>query len=371
MCLRKINKVIEIILLLMLCLPGVASLPTGSFEVKKLLSEIPDGFTKGRTGAPYGTYQSVVNPDARELQNELSTLESKIHALPLFLVGKDQMRTSEILLLIESEIIRLHLQISHQPDQKLSLFERQSFLSQTIRLYRQLRIQDERIYNDMIRFIDVALPGPNGLQIRQDLADGSSLYQANYRRDTVLTPAEQDQEYKEKLQAFLNQGGQLSEIFELTPQKIAEFPGFAKFEYVQLQDGSVRATFGHAGHILLSGGHPILTAGQMVILKDAHDKLTLLVITNASGSFKPDMTSTENLIKKLQELYHLSATQIVQTFGEPLSSQPLKIYMKALAQPKEDIKNRTQKLEELSKQILFSPPGSTPSSCRRVLMETP
>lgn len=338
--------------------------------VTQMIQAIPDAFVAARADAPYGTYQSVVsNNAAREFQKDLSILENKLHALAAFLDKKEKAQAAEILFVLESEILRRHLDVIEGKVPGLTAFEKQSFSAATIRLYQQLRFTSERYYHDMIRFIDVALPGPNGLQIRTDINDMKSVYASNYRRDNILSPLEQATEYKKKLDEFVKKGGQLNEMFILNKQKVGMLPNFSRMEYVQLKNGTIHATFGTAGHILLAEGKPVQTAGQILMIKDPAGKISLLVITNASGSYKPDVVSTQELARKLSKTYNINPASVLVTLGEPLSTQIVKIYMKGSGVAQADIRAKADELEKTSKEILSKPAFQPrPLNCRNLML---
>jgi hypothetical protein len=323
-------------------------------------SEVPKAVTDPRVDAPYGTFGSVVGVQARGLQAELESIEARIHSVPSFLSSLSSEKASEKLYLMEVDLLARVQEISLRSDQ-LSSFERESLEGQAIRLYRYLRTFSERYYQDMIRYIDVRLPGPNGLQIRQDF-EKNSLYSPNYRRDVLLSQQEMDIEYNKKLQDFLAKGGDLREIFTLNEKTILALGLFSRFEYVVTPNHKIRITSGNAGHILLGQGQEVLTAGQIMILKNRAGDVVMAVITNASGSYKPDMTSAQNFAERFATRFKIPMSRIVLTMGEPLSTQSFKIYLKANGLPEDEIKMQSKALEQNQKVLTTLQSG--PQKCK-------
>ncbi len=315
-------------------------------------SEVPKAVTDPRVDATYGTFGSIVGNQARGVQADLDAIEARIHAVPTFLSSLSPERASEKLHYMEVDLLARLQEIS-LGSAHLTLFERNSLESQVIRLYRYLRTFSERYYQDMIRYIDVRLPGPNGLQIRRDL-ESNSLYSPNYRRDVMLMEQERDIEYNKKLEEFLAKGGDLREVFDLNEKTMSALGLLSRFEYVVTPNHKIRVTAGNAGHILLGLGQEVLTAGQVMILKNHAGKVVMAVISNASGSYKPDMSSAQDFAERFASRFNIPMSRIVLTMGEPLSTQSLKIYLKADGISSDEIKKQSKVLEQ-NQRPLFGP----------------
>jgi hypothetical protein len=211
----------------------------------------------------------------------------------------------------------------------------------------------------MVRYIDIAKPGPNGLQIRSDdiSREGQSLYSPNYRSDRLLSEEEKEHAYQEKLTDFISHGGSLDEIKELNTAFLKTLPPFSRLEYVVREDGKVWVTSGKAGHLLLAQGKSVRAAGQLLLIKDWQNKVQLAVISNASGTYKPDLASlfAPTVFRSLQKILRVSHGQWIATRGEPFSTQALKIYLKGSNSDKKLISQEEQSLLATGHKILFYP----------------
>jgi len=328
-------------------------------------SQIPNGYSEGAPNAIYGTYATPVSERARPYQNRLLDLEKKAYGLagiqntdPV----QNQMEVSRLGFLLENQIFRLNLDIANAPAQDMTEFERKALLYGCSRIYKDVRHYAERIFEDMVRFIDVKLPGPNGLQLREELKNSNCVYACNYRSSEALSSEEQAKLYKAKLDSFISEGGSLSEIRELNANYLKSLSEYTRVEYVQLESGVINVTSGSAGHILLAQGKKVLSAGQIVLLKAKNGNFIFSVISNASGSYKPDLLSAQLLANKLSQTLGLRPDQIIITKGEPISTQAVKIYLKGLGVDKELIKSKIKELDNEAKELLSKAPASRISS---------
>lgn len=315
---------------------------------------IPNGYINGRTDVKYGTYTTVVQDSARPYQNRLKNLENKAYGLSK-ITGKANTEQSEAVYLLEFEVIRLHIDIANAPTTAMTDFERKALLYGTTQVYADVRHHSERLFENMVRYIDHKIPGPNGLQIREEVEKPKrieSIYYPNYRSDELLSEEEKATQYDKKLSEFLADGGSMSEIKKLTPDFLASLSGFSRFEYVQLEDGSIMVTEGKAGHLLLANGKAVKAAGQIIFVKNTAKQVTLMIISNASGSYKPDLFSVKMLSDEIQKKFNIPSESMILTQGEPLSTQAVKIYMKADKIDKELLAQKSKELEEKSKEIL-------------------
>jgi hypothetical protein len=307
------------------------------------LDDIPNGYRDGRADAPYGSYFPTVQKSAREFQNQILYLERKVLGLSGDAAKKfDEIRMTEFSYLLEHELIAFMDQVSEAPH--LKPFERESFIYSALRTYRSLRTVSERLYEDMIRFVDVQLPGPNGLHLRVENPGKPVLYHPNYRSDRELSEKEQKEAYQKRLKEFEDGGGRLNEIKVLNSETISRWDGLIQVEYVVLEDGTIRITEGKAGHILLAEGNPVQSAGQFIFHR-RDGGIVFAVVTNASGSYKPDILSAELLANRLTEVFKIPNRRIIVTKGEPYSTQTLKVYLKAKGEPKVEIDRHVQALK--------------------------
>lgn len=356
-------------LLMHLTLAWVLSLNAGLLAQN--LDSLPDGYQAGRADAPYGTYTSPVQDSIRPFQDRLATIEKKVFGLSV-VKDMDVLELAQQAYLLEHEIIRLQKDISEISAEEITAFEKLSLLNSTVRVYRHLRSTSERQFEDMIRFIDKVFPGPNGGQFRlnDNSADiGKILYQPNYRQDTLLSPAEQKIAYEKRLAEATAEGFKPEEILTLDKAYFDSLKGFHWFEYVALPNGEIKITKGKAGHILLASGQPLRSAGQIVIHNDAQGRPLSFVITNASGSYKPDIVSTEIVAEELAEKLKIPRQLLVVTKGEPFSLQTVKIYMKGRKIDKATIDARIASLKSQAKAILEAAPSNVifSASCAKLV----
>lgn len=320
------------------------------------LDKIPDGYQAGRADAPYGTYTSPVKEYVRPFQERISTIEKKIFGLALP-QDINVVELAQQAYLLEHEILRIQKDISEVPFEKITEFEKQSLLNSTMHAYRNLRTTSERQFEDMIRFIDKAFPGPNGGQFRvnDQGAIKNVRYQPNYRIDTLLSPVEQQKAYDKQLAKVVSEGYKPEQIITLDKKLFQSLTGFNWFEYAALDDGTVKITKGNAGHIILSDGGLVRSAGQIVVHNDANGKPLAFVITNASGSFKPDIISAELVAQDLIDKLDIPENLVVVTKGEPFSVQTIKIYLKGKKQDKAIIDTSIATLKDKAKAIMNLP----------------
>ena len=322
------------------------------------VSQMPNGYGDGLPNAIYGTYTTPVQPSAKVFQDQLALIERKAYGLPAIQApaGSDpalkEIQMSEAIYVLENEIIRINRDIANSPKETMTDFERKALLFSSARAYEAVRHHAERIYEDMIRFIDVKLPGPNGLQIREELNASDCLYTCNYRTAQVLSAAEQDALYKKKLASFLAEGGSLLEIHRMTPEFAKTLGGYSRFEYTWLENGDLNVTPGKAGHILLAEGKVVKSAGQIVLVKSDAGEITMAIVTNGSGSYKPDLLSAQQLADHLARQLNIPEQQVIITKGEPVSTQAVSVYLKGLGTDKAIIKKRVSDLEAIGKSIM-------------------
>jgi hypothetical protein len=100
-------------------------------------------------------------------------------------------------------------------------------------------------------------------------------------------------------------------------------------EYVVRPDQTLWVTPGKAGHLLLAEAGEVLAAGQLVLVKDVEGKVAMAVVTNASGTYKPSLFSVMNSFKDFGFVRELGPGQLVLSEGEPLTTQTVKVLMKA------------------------------------------
>jgi hypothetical protein len=320
---------------------------------------IPEGIIQGRTDVPYGTYGTVVQESARFYQDKIEALANRAYGLSQ-LVKEAPIAQAKAAYALEAEVLRLFLDISNAPRGNISDAERRMLLFHASRVYGDVRHHGERIFENMVRYIDQKLPGPNGQQIRSDPQKGvdGSLYAPNYRSDRTLTPEERAKLYQEKLNEFRAKGGDLNEVKVLKDSTVRTLGAFSRFEYVWMPSGEIRITDGSAGHILLAGGESVKAAGQLILLKNNRGALVHLIVSNASGSYKPDLISAQNLADHILQRVldpaerspFLGPPEI--TKGEPMSTQAVKIYLKADGVAKDVAAKTLLEMEEATRKIL-------------------
>jgi hypothetical protein len=308
-------------------------------------THIPDGYREGRENAVEGTYHTVMSDGAKPYQERALDLEKHAYGLAK-LANQSPIKQSEQIYLLENQIIRLNLDVANAAENEMTPFERSSLLLTTVRTYGIVRTNAERIFEDMIRFIDIKIPGPSGKQTRTEISDFESMYEANYRVDQDLTQAERDTRYQASLAAFEKKGGSVQEIKVLTPELLKSFGPYTRVEYVWLLDGNIRVTEGNAGHVLLAEGKPVKAAGQIVMLKAGDGHFTFVALSNSSGNFKPDMMSVESFSKLLAKKLKIEPELMMLTKGEPMSTQAVKVYLKGEGVAPEMIKNKIAAIEE-------------------------
>jgi hypothetical protein len=306
-----------------------------------------------------------VGEEARPYQDRLTELENRTYGLAR-VSNRDPVSQAKLVYLLEARLIRLAQDLGNAPSQHLTRFERDSMLYSTIRTYEKVRQYGERIFEEMIRFIDVQLPGPNGLQHRHELGarEGSS-YGPNYRSDETLSPKERQTRYEEMRSKFLAKGGSLSEIQTLHHRLLKSFGPYVRLEYTWMLNNDLKVTSGKAGHVLLAGGEKVKSAGQILFVKNQRNQVVMVVVSNSSGNYKPDVYSAHLLAEHLETKFGISRDLMVITKGEPMSAQPVKVFLKGRGAPGAEIQAEEAKIDALVAEEL-RPRVFSSGNCRLV-----
>ena len=305
-------------------------------------SEIPDGFLEGRKDLPRSVYGSHLSKKAEKFQDQILSLSQKVFGLQ---TGKitDPLDFSQWIPLLEADLLLLYLDISNS---SLNQFEKNTMLFEVSRVYESLRFINERLYEDTIRLIDWTLPGASGLQIPvRGSKYGKKLYEPNFRIDRSLSVEERAIEYEKKLESFNRKNYPTSAIQILDGKLLKSWGSFVRVEYVYLEDGSIVVTETDAGHIILAKGQRVQAAGQMIFLKNHKAQIVFVIISNASGSYKPDLLQAQKLAQVLKRKFKLPDALFVVSKGELLSSQIFRLRLKASHTAPEQIKLLTQEFE--------------------------
>lgn len=285
--------------------------------------KINDGYRAGRSDMPRAAYDNNLSNEAQPLQDEYAYLSKKVLGLQFLQLDSS---FSLALLVTRLEIALLQLYIKTY-DANINLSEKNILGLDIIRNYQNLRFTNERLFEDTIRFIDLAIPGPNGLQTSINLNSRRG-YLPNYRTDEELTSEKRKSLLLERKEQYLKKAGNFNEIKNFSVELANSWNQVAYVEYVELVNGKVKVTEGKAGHTLLADGNAVLAAGQIVVLKDKRGSPILLIISNASGNYKPDMLNTVVLARKIAKKLKLSEYQIISTKAEPLSTQIARLQQK-------------------------------------------
>lgn len=346
---------------------GASIMSLSASAVTPVIS-VPKGFQAGRDGATYGTYNSVFSENAQNLQKRLFNLENRVMGLSKISM-EDPVMQSEAIYLLEAAIMKMNLDVANSSSSQLTGFEKHSMLYATSKLYSYVRTHAERLFEDMVRFIDVKLPGPNGLQFRTELSlTLENIYLPNYRSDIHLTQSQRDHNYQQKVAEFISKGGSLSELKVFSQAEFQKMKSYTRVEYVVRENGELWMTEGTAGHVLLAGGGAVKSAGQFIVLKDHSGRATMLILTNASGNFKPDIFSAQQIADQLGKQLGLEYWQVIVTKGEPFTNQAIKVYSKGAQIDKSITQERLKRYEYIESKMKELDNGSASRlSCSQVL----
>jgi hypothetical protein len=256
--------------------------------------------------------------------------------------------------------------LQQQLQARLHRRDREILVYRSVRMMRDLQTHTGKLFEIMVRNVDVVLPGGNGLQIPVLQPDGSTLYAPNHRTSETLTVEEGKSKYHAKLDKFLGQGGELTEMFELTKTSFAELSSGSMVEYVELVDGTVRVTPGDAGHLLLAEGQPVRAAGQLMVLREqsvteqSESKLavsevdpisattattvTAMYVSNGSGTYKPDLYAAWRLSDRLANSYQVGAERVIVCKGMPAHCQTYKILLKSMGKTNAQVAEKVSSL---------------------------
>ncbi|MES2963199.1 MAG: hypothetical protein V4760_04855 [Bdellovibrionota bacterium] len=314
-------------------LVGLGPASAGPLKFEKL----PDGLPAARENSEIGVLGSAVHdPYAVFYQKLLDLVESKVYGLTLTAVEAPVVQAEKIYYV---ESLALGLVRKILSDKQIeSQYEREILLYRALKIYGDARFSGERIFEIMIRAIDTAKPGTSGIQLPTEKADGSVVYSPNYRYERELTAKEKRELYKQKLAEFTAAGGSLDEVKLMNPESISALPEKAMIEFVEMANGQVRFTQGSAGHILMARGNDVRVAGTLMIVKDKAGVPRVVVISNSSGSYKPDLMPVDELAQKIARMLDIPFDQVLITKGEPTTTQTVKILLKATGVDGEVIK---------------------------------
>lgn len=290
--------------------------------------QFPEGLPAARENSEVGVLGSAVHdPYAIYYQKLLDQVESKVYGLSLIAV-ETPVAQAEKIYYVESLSLGLVREIMN--DKRIETeYERDILLYRAIKIYSDARFSAERIFEIMIRAIDAAKPGTSGIQLPTEKADGTVVYSPNYRYERELSAIEKKNLYRAKLQEFTKAGGSLDEVKIMNPETVSALPEKSIVEFVQMANGQIRFSQGSAGHILMARGNDVLSAGTMMIVKDKAGQPRLAVISNSSGSYKPDLMPIEELSQRIGRMLGIPDEQVLITKGEPTTTQTVKILLKA------------------------------------------
>ncbi len=172
--------------------------------------------------------------------------------------------------------------------------------------------------------------GSGGWPNKPIYPEARTLYKNTFKTADDLEPDMRQQEYDQRVQAFLAGGGSFDDIIALDEPRLERMGHRVHYDYVMLPDYSTRVyptAKAHrggkpkAGHSLLVGtaerfeDNPILMAGELWVLKDTAGDLEAVIIANNSGHYKPSFKDLDNVVPGLMKL-GMPADRIV-LFGGP------------------------------------------------------
>jgi pyruvate kinase len=161
--------------------------------------------------------------------------------------------------------------------------------------------------------------------VLQDAAEKEPVGQVQVFRDTQKragfhTPTEQQAYFVTKLIGFLNEGGDPTDIKDLTLESLKDVPSGQLCEYVV--DGYDNARLATVidgkpspGHTLLAKGGDALTAGTLVVDKDLKGEITRVLVGTFSGHFRSGIEAQQHLVRHLVAL-GIPLEKIVQREGQ-------------------------------------------------------
>ena len=172
--------------------------------------------------------------------------------------------------------------------------------------------------------------GGGGWPNRPIQSGTKTLYENTFKTKDNLSAEARQTAYQTRVDKFLAQGGDFADITLLDADRVRALKPWSHFDYVMLPNLETRVypTAAEdrrgkpkAGHSLLVGTNaafddrPILSAGELWILKDYTDELEAVIIANNSGHFKPSFKDLPNTIPGLEAL-DIRPDQVV-LFGGP------------------------------------------------------
>jgi hypothetical protein len=258
-----------------------------------------------------------------QIRNE--TLETNL----TFSSSNDPQNLSARMLNLEIRLTEVINSISiEKTDEQSTKNSKDILLSEAIQVYQTIRTYNERIFFHLLKSLDSAFPENGGVQIISMSSDKIT-YNSNYRKNVAPTEAEAENLYKQQVQKAVQKGIDLEGKFDINLTEIKKInKSVIWLEYVWLENDRIVVTEGKMGHILLAEGRAVKSAGQIMIVKSKDDKINLISLTNASGSYRPDFYTLSDLSKHLAKRLNVKSSKIVLSRGEPLSLQNLNLYKK-------------------------------------------
>jgi hypothetical protein len=327
------------------------------------------GIPTGRAGGSYGSALSAGT--ARSFQLILDGLEDAMYGLRATRGqasgGWAPVHQARATYLLERQLLAAHQFIADAPTgthaesdvTDLLVSDRDQLLYRSVRILKDMQFHTGRLFEVMVRNVDVALPGGNGLQIPIYLSDGRIAYVPNHRTAAALTPSQRQERYAARLTEFLHGGGLEDEMFDLTSATFAALASGTMLEYVHLPCGTVRVTAGLAGHLLLARGEAVLCAGQLLVKKSLHTTTSVLYVTNGSGTYKPDLLAAQRLTDGLTQLLGVPWHAIILAKGMPADTQTYKVLLKAMGKTSDEVRKAVGKLLREAEEV------TTPEAMQR------
>lgn len=325
---------------------------------------LPEGLPAPRENSAIGVLGSAIrDPHAVYYQKLLDQVESKVYGLT-FVAAESPVSQAEKIYYVES--LSLGLVRSIMNDTRIgNEHEREMLIYRAMKIYGDARFSGERIFEIMIREIDAAKPGTSGIQLPTIRDDGRVVYSPNYRFEHELSQEERTKLFKEKLAEFQKNGGSLDEVKVMNAESIGALPEKSMIEFVQMQNGQIRFTQGSAGHILMARGHDVRFAGTMMIVKDETGRPRMAVVSNSSGSYKPDLMATEDFARRVGQILDIPGEQILITKGEPTTTQTVKILLKATGVDSDVIKKTVGQIKQDGERAQIDPIAFIPTEAAR------
>jgi hypothetical protein len=260
-------------------------------------------------------------------------------------------RYAAAMLQVEHELVNLLDYVgsaTHLPRE-----EREVALGRLRALISQLAWNYNSVLTEMRARQETNRPGSTGRTVAQPERHPNGprdLYVPSFHSDRSFSRAERRRLYEQLRDEHRQQHpDEKRPYFSLNRQSLKEIKHGELLEWVAMPGGQLRLTR-NAKHVVTAGGHDVASAGSLKIfwdqeaLKEGKRVPALVLVSNWSGTYQPDMSSVHRtMVRRLRHL-GISVDRIVLVPNMPTESKTFEAMLGARGFPKAKTRSEGRKL---------------------------